>query len=364
MAFERLHDPSSISFASDNYAGVIPEVLDAMVIANGGHQPSYGADAYTQRLEALVKEQFGAAAEAHIALNGTGANVLALQAVTERWSGVICAASAHINTDENGAPERVGGLKLLPVETPDGKLTPELIDKQAWGWGDQHRAQPSVVSITQATEFGTLYTAAEIEAIVEHAHHRGMTVHLDGARIANAAAGLDLPLAEFTTEVGVDVVSFGASKNGGAFGEVVVLVDPEVTLGIEYLRKADMQVASKQRFISAQLVAMLEDGLWLRAAAHANEMAALLRDQLDEAITDAAAPGLAFTQPTESNALFALLPKAAADFVRPRFPFYDWYATRTDGLVEVRWMTAWDTSEEHVEAFADAIIEALQHASE
>ncbi|HEY0248311.1 MAG TPA: beta-eliminating lyase-related protein [Gryllotalpicola sp.] len=359
MPFERLHDPSVTSFASDNYAGVIPEVLDAVFTANGGHQSSYGADAYTARLEALVKEQFGADAEAHVALNGTGANVLALQSVTERWSGVICAASAHINTDENGAPERVGGLKLLTVETPDGKLTPELIDRQAWGWGDQHRAQPSVVSITQATELGTVYTAEEIGAITEHAHNRGMTVHLDGARIANAAAALGVELAEFTTDAGVDIVSFGASKNGGAFGEVVVIVDPEVTLGIEYLRKADMQVASKQRFISAQLVALLEDGLWLRAAQHANAMATLLRTRLEEAVADASAPGLSFTQPTESNAVFAALPKDAADFARSRYKFYDWDAHRADGLTEVRWMTAWDTTEEDVEAFADVVVEGL-----
>jgi threonine aldolase len=360
MALERLHDPSVISFASDNYAGVIPEVLDALFVANGGHQGSYGADAYSRRLDALVKEHFGDQAEGHVALNGTGANVLALQSVTERWSGVICAASAHINTDENGAPERVGGLKLLPVETPDGKLTPELIDRQAWGWGDQHRAQPSVVSITQATEFGTVYTPDEISDIVEHAHNRGMTVHLDGARIANAAAFLDVPLADFTTEVGVDIVSFGASKNGGAFGELVVIVDPETTLGIEYLRKADMQVASKQRFIAAQLVAMLEDGLWLRAAQHANAMAALLRENLEDAVADAAAPGLSFTQATESNAVFALLPKTAADGIRSRYAFYDWDAARNDGFSEVRWMTAWDTTEEDVEAFADTIVEALQ----
>ncbi|GAA4167799.1 threonine aldolase family protein [Gryllotalpicola koreensis] len=360
MPFERLHDPSVTSFASDNYAGVIPEVLEAMAVANGGHQPSYGGDAYTARLDALIKEQFGESAEAHVALNGTGANVLALQSITERWSGVICAESAHINTDENGAPERVGGLKLLPVPTPDGKLTPEFIDKQAWGWGDQHRAQPSVVSITQTTELGTVYTADEIAAITDHAHSRGMTVHLDGARLANAAAALELPLAEFTTDVGVDIVSFGASKNGGAFGEVVVIVDPETTLGIEYLRKADMQVPSKQRFISAQLVALLEDGLWLRAAQHANEMAALLREQLEEAVADASAPGLSFTQPTQSNAVFAALPKVAADIVRSRYAFYDWDSTRTDGFTEVRWMTAWDTTEEAVEAFADAVVEGLQ----
>jgi threonine aldolase len=360
MPFERLHDPSVTSFASDNYAGVIPEVLEAMLIANGGHQSSYGGDVYTKRLDALVKEQFGEAAEAHVALNGTGANVLALQSITERWSGVICAESAHINTDENGAPERVGGLKLLPVPTPDGKLTPELIDKQAWGWGDQHRAQPSVVSITQTTELGTVYTADEIAAITDHAHSRGMTVHLDGARLANAAAALELPLAEFTTDVGIDIVSFGASKNGGAFGEVVVIVDPDTTLGIEYLRKADMQVPSKQRFISAQLVALLEDGLWLRAAQHANEMAGLLREQLEEAVADASAPGLSFTQPTQSNAVFATLPQVAADIVRSRYAFYDWDSTRTDGFTEVRWMTAWDTTEEDVEAFADAIVEGLQ----
>ncbi|GAA4161622.1 low specificity L-threonine aldolase [Gryllotalpicola daejeonensis] len=360
MAFERLHDPSITSFASDNYAGAIPEVLEAMFIANGGHQPSYGADVYSKRLTALIKEQFGDAAEAHIALNGTGANVLALQSITERWSGVICAESAHINTDENGAPERVGGLKLLPVKTANGKLTPELIDRQAWGWGDQHRAQPSVVSITQVTELGTVYTADEIAEIADHAHSRGLTVHLDGARLANAAAALDLPLADFTTEVGVDIISFGASKNGGAFGEVVVIVDPETTLGIEYLRKADMQVPSKQRFIAAQLVAMLEDGLWLRAAQHANEMAALLREQLEEAVADASAPGLSFTQPTQSNAVFAALPTVAADIVRDRYAFYDWDATRGDGFSEVRWMTAWDTTEEDVEAFADAIVEALQ----
>ncbi|WP_022882045.1 threonine aldolase family protein [Gryllotalpicola ginsengisoli] len=359
MPIERLHDPSVITFASDNYAGVIPEVLEAIAVANGGHQSSYGADAYTARLQELVKEHFGDAAEAHVVLNGTGANVLALQSVTERWSGVVCAASAHINTDENGAPERVGGLKLLPVETPDGKLTPDLIDRQAWGWGDQHRAQPSVVSITQATEFGTVYTADEIADICDHAHRRGMTVHLDGARIANAAAALDLDLGEFTTDVGVDIISFGGSKNGMAFGEAVVIVDPEVTLGIEYLRKADMQVASKQRFISAQLVALLEDGLWLRAAQHANEMAALLRERLEEAVTDGSAVGLTFTQATQSNAVFAALPRAAADRVREQFHFYDWNPRHGETTTEVRWMTAWDTTEEDVEAFADAILDAL-----
>jgi threonine aldolase len=356
MTFERLHDPSIISFASDNYAGVIPELLEAMAVANGGHQASYGADAYTARLQELIKEHFGDAAEAHVVLNGTGANVLALQTVTERWSGVICAASAHINTDENGAPERVGGLKLLTVETPDGKLTPEAIDRQAWGWGDQHRAQPSVVSVTQATELGTLYTIDELAEICDHAHRRGMTVHLDGARIANAAAALDAPLADFTTEVGVDIVSFGGTKNGMAFGEAVVIIDPEVTLGVEYLRKADMQVASKQRFISAQLVALLQDELWLRSAEHANAMAALLRQRLEEAIADGDAPGLHFTQPTEVNAVFATLPREAAEFARERYRFYDWDAPRG----EVRWMTAWDTTEEDVEAFADTIVEALQ----
>lgn len=351
----RLHDPESISFASDNYAGVLPELLEAIAVANGGHEPGYGADAYTQRLQEVVREHFGERAEAYPVFNGTGANVLALQTLTERWDAVVCTTTAHINTDEAAAPERVGGLKLLTVDSPDGKLTPELIDKQAWGWGDQHRAQPAVVSIAQVTELGTVYTPAEIADIVSHAHKRGMSVHMDGARLANAAAALGMPLREFTTDVGVDIVSFGGTKNGMLVGEAVVVLEPESTLGVEYLRKADMQLGSKLRFISAQLVAMLEGELWLNAARQSNDMAGLLRQLLEDAVAAGDAPGLAFTQPTESNAVFATLPKQAADLVRQRYRFYDWDAARG----EVRWMTAWDTREEHVEGFVAEVLHAL-----
>src|SRR4051794_13415304 len=219
-----LHDPALRGFASDNCAGVHPEVLAAVSAANGGHQPSYGGDVYTPRLRRLFKDHLGERAEAWPVFNGTGANLIALQAVTDRWSAVICAQGAHIDMDECGAPERVGGLKLLPVPAPDGRLTPELIDLRTHGLGDEHRAQPKVVSITQSTELGTLYTPEQIAAICAHAHRLGMAVHMDGTRLANAAAALDLPLRALTTDVGVDVLSFGGTKNGLMFGEVVVVL--------------------------------------------------------------------------------------------------------------------------------------------
>ena len=223
-----LHDPEARGFASDNYAGVHPEVLEAIAAANGGHQVSYG-DGRLHRAAAgpVPRSTSASGASAFPVFNGTGANVVSLQAMTDRWEAVICAETAHINVDECGAPERVGGLKLLTVPTPDGKLTPELIDLQAWGFGDEHRAQPQVVSITQTTELGTCYTVDEIAAIAEHAHERGMVVHLDGARIANAAATLGVPLRAFTTDVGVDVLSFGGTKNGLMLGEVHRGAQPE-----------------------------------------------------------------------------------------------------------------------------------------
>jgi len=211
---------ATVSFGSDNHAGIHPAVLEAIGAANTGHVAAYGDDPWTQRLEQRFRELLGDVA-AFPVFNGTGANVVALQAVTDRWGAVICAESAHINVDEGGAPERMGGLKLLTVPTPDGKLTPELIDRQAYGWDDEHRAMPQAVSITQSTELGTLYTPDEIRAICEHAHARGMKVHLDGSRIANAAASLDVPMRTFTNAVGVDILSLGGTKNGALFGEAV-----------------------------------------------------------------------------------------------------------------------------------------------
>ncbi|EMY32578.1 L-threonine aldolase [Arthrobacter crystallopoietes BAB-32] len=340
-----LHDVSWRGFASDNYSGVHPEVLTALAHANGGHQVSYGEDEYTARLQELIQEHFGNQAQAFPVFNGTGANVLSLQSMLPRWGAVVCAATAHINVDENGAPERVGGLKLLPVPTEDGKLTPELIDREAWGWGDEHRAQPLAVSITQSTELGTLYSIDEVRAIADHVHGHGMKLHMDGARLANAAAALGVPLRDFTTEAGVDIVSFGGTKNGLLFGECVVVLNPDAATGLPYLRKMNMQLASKMRFISAQFVALLEDGLWLRSAAHANAMAARLRAAVDRI------DGVVPTQPTQANAVFAALPSGAADRIREKFRFYDWDASRG----EVRWMCSFDTTEDDVDAFVEVI---------
>ena len=261
---DTLHDIASRGFASDNYAGVHPEVLEALATANGGHQVAYGGDVYTSRLQQVIRAEFGAEAESFPVFNGTGANVVALTAVLPRWGAVVATATAHIHGDEGGAPERVSGLKILVVPAPDGKLTPESIATEAWGWGDEHRAQPLAVSITQSTELGTLYTPDEVRAIADFAHAHDMAVHMDGARIWNAAAALGVPFREFTTEAGVDVLSFGGTKNGLLGGETVVVIDPTRVEGMVYLRKLSMQLASKMRFTSAQLLALFEDGLGLR----------------------------------------------------------------------------------------------------
>jgi threonine aldolase len=340
-----LHDPDARGFASDNYAGIHPEVLAAIARANGGHQVAYGADVYTRHLQGVFQRHFGGHATAYPVFNGTGANVISLQAMTERWDGVICAESAHINVDECGAPERVGGLKLLSVPTPLGKLTPELVDLQAGGRGDEHRAQPKVVSITQSTELGTRYSVDEIAAIVEHAHARDMAVHLDGARIANAAAALDVPLRGFTTDLGVDVVSFGGTKNGMMLGECVVVLNPEAVRGMAFLRKLSMQLASKMRFVSVQFDALLSGDLWLRNARHANAMAL----RLEGAVRGV--EGVHMQRPVEANAVFAILPPAVTERLLKRYPFYVW----DEHSGEVRWMTSFDTTEADVDGFAAAL---------
>ncbi|MGO4385568.1 threonine aldolase family protein [Specibacter sp. RAF43] len=341
----RLHDPAVRSFASDNYSGVHPQVLEALAAANDGHAVAYGEDPYTARLHEVMGSLFGKKVDVFPVFNGTGANVVGLQSLLPRWGAVVCATTAHINMDENGAPERVGGMKLLGVATPNGKLTPELIDKEAWGFGDEHRAQPLAVSITQTTELGTCYTPGEVRAICEHAHSLGMKVHMDGARLANAAAFLNVPLREFTSDAGVDVLSFGGTKNGIMFGEAVVALNPSAADGLVYLRKMNMQLASKMRFISAQLLALLQDDLWLRSAGHANAMAAKLRAAVD---TIAAVRP---TQATESNGVFAVLPEGVAERLRTKFRFYDW----DEAAREVRWMCSFDTTEADIDAFVAAI---------
>jgi threonine aldolase len=340
-----LHDPDARGFASDNYAGIHPEILAAIGRANGGHQVAYGGDLYTGQVQGVFQQHFGAAAQAFPVFNGTGANVISLQAMTERWDAVICAESAHINVDECGAPERVGGLKLLAVPTVLGKLTPELVEVAAGGRGDEHRAQPKVVSITQSTELGTLYTVDEIAAIVERAHARDLTVHLDGARIANAAAALNVPMRAFTTDVGVDVVSFGGTKNGMMIGECVVVLNPEAVRGMVFLRKLSMQLASKMRFVSVQFDALLSGDLWLRNARHSNAMAT----RLEAAVRDV--DGVEVQRPVEANSVFATLPLVVTERLQSRYPFYVW--DQSSG--EVRWMTAFDTTEADVDGFAAAL---------
>ena len=346
-----LHDTAVRGFASDNYSGVHPEVLAAIAEANGGHQVAYGEDAYTDRLQQVFAAHFGEPVEAFPVFNGTGANVTAIQSLLPRWGAVVAAKTAHINTDEGGAPERVAGIKILQVETPDGKLTPELIDREAWGWGDEHRAQPLAVSITQSTELGTLYTPDELRAIADHAHALGMRVHLDGARLANAAAALGVPLHAFTRDVGVDILSVGGTKNGALGAEAIVVLNPEASRGLKFLRKLNMQLASKMRFVSAQLIALYEGDLWLRNAGHANAMAARLRTGIEAGLVDGTVRGVGFSQRTEVNGVFATLPDGVADRLRESFRFYDWDAARN----EVRWMCSFDTSEDDIDAFLAAI---------
>jgi threonine aldolase len=334
-------------FASDNYAGVLPRVLGAIAAANTGHAVSYGGDEWTARLEELFRTHFGDEARTALVFNGTGANVVALQALTRPYEACICAATAHLNVDECGAPERVAGLKLLAVDTPDGKLTPELVAPRLARFGDEHAVQPRVVSITQSTELGTLYTPDEIAALVAQAHERGMLLHVDGARLANAAAALGVPLRAITTDVGADAVSFGGTKNGMLLGEAVVFLRAGLGGEVAFLRKQSMQLASKMRFIAAQFEALLAD--WRTPAAHANSMAA----RLAEAVSGI--EGVQITQRVQANAVFAVLPPAATAWLQERWRFYVW----DEATGEVRWMCSWDTTGDDVDAFAADVAEAV-----
>ncbi|CAM3839948.1 threonine aldolase [Isoptericola cucumis] len=382
----RVTAPLLPPFASDNYAPAHPDVLAAVTAANEGYAVAYGEDPVTARLDARVREVFGPGASAFPVINGTGANVVSLTALSPRWGGVVVSDVAHVNTDENGAPERVGGLKLLPCPSVDGRITPDDVARWAGQRHDVHRAHPAVLSLTQSTELGTVYPLDDLRALTHVAHDLGMAVHVDGSRLANAAAALGCSLRALTTDLGVDVVSLGAAKNGGMLGEAVVVLGPDdgpdggagparesAAAAIPYLRKATMQLASKARFVSAQLLALLgEPGaavagtgddapLWWRNAAHANAMAARLRDGVlaSAGTAPGGGTGVRVTRPVEANAVFATLPRAAADRLRERARFYDWAAGETPDRVEVRWMCAWDTRPETVDAFVSAAVDAL-----
>jgi threonine aldolase len=333
------------AFASDNYAGAHPEVLAALADANRDHVVSYGDDPWTARANELLRAQFGPQAQPWLVFNGTAANVLALGSLTRSWEGVVTPDTSHLHVDEAAAPERMAGVKLFTLPTPDGKLAPDQIPPLLARAGDEHSPQVRVVSIANATELGTVYSPSEIRALADVAHEHGLLLHVDGSRLANAAAALGASLAEITVEAGVDVLSLGLTKNGALGVEAVVFLREPQPDGFAWVRKQHAQLASKMRFMAAQVVAMFEGDLWLRSATHANAMAAMLAAEVD------GIPGVRITRPVQANAVFAIVPPDVADAVREKFKFYTW----DESTGEVRWMCSWDTTEDDVRAFAAAL---------
>ena len=329
------------SFGSDNHSGIHPDILKAIEEANRDHVHGYGEDIHTETAQKLFADIFGCK-ESYIVFNGTGANVFALKCATRSFNSVICAATAHINVDECGAPEHHTGCKLVTVPTPDGKLTPDNVMPVLTGFGFQHHAQPKVISISQPTELGTLYTLDEIKALAGLAHSHGMFLHIDGARLSNAIAALGCTPKELTLGTGADLISLGGTKNGMMIGEAVLFFNPALCTGNGmYERKQAMQLASKMRFISAQFYAYLKDGLWLKMAAHSNRMAQYLKERIGEI------PQIRITQKVETNGIFAIMPKELAEKVRKRYFFYTWDEAKD----EVRWLTSFDTTTEDIDNF-------------
>ena len=330
------------SFASDNNAGVHPDILKAISAANQGHVVGYGDDAYTHSAQALFKEQLGEDIEVFFVFNGTAANCLSLKALTNSYHAVICAEGAHIYVDECGAPEKFTGCKLVPVPAKNGKLTVEAVQSAYHGVGDEHHVQPKVISITQATEVGTVYRPNEIRALAEFAHDHGMFLHVDGARIANAVAAQGLTLKQATRDLGIDVLSFGATKNGALGAEAVVFFNPELAANFKFYRKQGMQLASKMRFISAQFEALFAGDLWLQNARHANRMAQLLKREISKI------PQVKIIYNVEANGVFAQVPRKAIAKLQKRYFFYVWNESQS----VVRWMCSWDTTADDVKQFA------------
>ena len=357
------------SFASDNNAGVHPVLIRAITAVNRGHVVGYGDDTYTESAVKHFKRLFGQDIEVFFVFNGTAANCLSLKALTSSYHAVICAESAHIYVDECGAPEKFTGCKLIPLPPNDGKLTVEAVRSAYHGIGDEHHVQPRVISITQATEVGTVYKPSEIRDLAEFAHERGMFLHVDGARIANAAASLGLSLRQATRELGVDVLSFGATKNGAMGAEAVVFFPhsrsgvPQVSPNLrdlttspnrarsdfKFYRKQAMQLSSKMRFISAQLEALLKGDLWLKNAEHSNRMAKLLERELSKILQ------VKIVYPVEANGVFARIPRHAIPQIMKRYFFYVWNEEQS----MVRWMCSWDTTEADVMQFAKFVRQAV-----
>ncbi len=337
-------------FASDNNSGVHIDIMEAMLKVNTGHAVGYGDDKYTAEAIQKFKRTLGSEVEVLFVYNGTGANVIAIQALTRPFNSVICSTLSHINMDECGAPEKQSGCKLLPINVSDAKLTVELIKQQMHGFGFEHHSQPGMVSITQATEMGTVYTIDEIRTIADYVHSNGLFLHMDGARISNAAVSLGCTLKEMTFDAGVDVLSFGGTKNGIMFGEAVVFANAQLAVNIKYIRKQTTQLHSKMRYVGAQFNALLSDELWKRNAAHANKMASLLAEQLADI------PEVKITQRVEANGVFCIVPDYLIESLQKEFFFYVWDESRS----EVRWMTSFDTTKEDVDGFVIAIKNLLK----
>ena len=343
-----------MNFASDNHAGAHSDILKAITLANSGHVPAYGNDHYTGRVTSQFRAIFGEKVETYFVFNGTAANVLGLKAAVQSHQSVLCAESAHINVDECGAPEKFIGCKLVTIPTPDGKLTPELILPQMKGTGDQHHSQVRAISIAQSTEYGTLYTLAEIRDLASFSHARGLILHMDGARISNACAALGCSLREMTTDLGVDLLSYGGTKNGLLFGEAVVILNSELARDFQYIRKQGMQLASKMRFLAVQFETLLTDELWLRNAKQANDMAALLYQEVLKV------PEIKISQKPQANAVFAWVPKSAIPKIQAKYFFHIWSPELdSENRNEVRWMTSFNTTREQVLDFAQIIRQSL-----
>jgi threonine aldolase len=332
-------------FASDNNAGVHPDILKELSEVNQGHAVGYGADRYSEAATDLFRQHLGPGTDIFFVFTGTAANVLGITAITRSWNSILTASTAHIEQDECGAPEKFSGCKVLTVDTPDGKLRPELLSKHMHGFGFEHHAQPGVISITQATEMGTVYTTAEIIALAGYAHRNGMLLHMDGARISNAAVSLGLPFKAFITDAGVDILSFGGTKNGMMYGEAICFLKPGLSENFKYLRKQGMQLASKMRFISAQYIAFFRNDLWKKCASHSNAMAQLLYNKVKDI------NGITVTQKVESNGVFVILPHEIVKNLQKHYFFYPWDESRS----EFRWMTSWDTTEEDIEKFVELL---------
>jgi threonine aldolase len=338
------------TFASDNYAGVHPEIMDALLRANQGHEGSYGNDSYTQAAVARFKELFGDPIEVHFVYNGTGANVLGLATLTASFNSIICADGAHINVDESTAPEKFLGCKLVTIPSKNGKIYPAEIESRIIRVGDQHHPQVKAISISQSTEYGTLYSIDEIKALSAVAKKHNLFFHMDGSRISNASVALNAEFKTFTKDAGVDVLSFGGTKNGMMFGEAVVLFNPRLSENFAFIRKQSMQLHSKMRFISAQFLCMLSNDLWKRNASHSNQMAKKLEAGLRQFKT------IQITQSVDANGIFAIFPPEIIPSLQESGFFYVW----NEAISEVRLMCSWDTTENDVDQFLDKLSSQLR----